>query len=357
MGMQGFRLSIWWQAALFLAVAVAGCHGEAPEEAPLFARKISISDKFYDVAAIDANHALVVGYGGKILKTDDGGNSWNVVPSGTDKALYSIEIIDGKVGWISGQDGVILHTEDGGGTWTRQTSGTRIYLFALDFIDAQQGWAVGDRATYVHTIDGGRSWQLGKISTGDEGLTADEALLSQDPVLYDVQFLDRRTGWVVGELGNIYHTTDGGRTWSSQQESLLGHGIFDVLDIPTFFGVHFIDANNGITAGLDGKIARTRDGGQNWQFEKLEAQVPFVDPLFQPFQFPDTTAWAVGAAGQVARQTSPGEPWKRASLGMEVLTWLRGVDFIDKQNGWIVGGYGLILHTTDGGQSWLPSVG
>ena len=112
--MQGFRLSIWWQAALFLAVAVAGCHGEAPEEAPLFARKISISDKFYDVAAIDANHALVVGYGGKILKTDDGGNSWNVVPSGTDKALYSIEFIDGKVGWISGQDGVILHTEDGG---------------------------------------------------------------------------------------------------------------------------------------------------------------------------------------------------------------------------------------------------
>ena len=167
----------------------------------------------------------------------------------------------------------------------------------------------------MHTIDGGRSWQLGKISTGDEGLTADEALLSQDPVLYDVQFLDRRTGWVVGELGNIYHTTDGGRTWSSQQESLLGHGIFDVLDIPTFFGVHFIDANNGITAGLDGKIARTRDGGQNWQFEKLEAQVPFVDPLFQPFQFPDGTAWAVGAAGQVARQTSPGEPWKRASAG------------------------------------------
>jgi photosystem II stability/assembly factor-like uncharacterized protein len=31
--------------------------------------------------------------------------------------------------------------------------------------------------------------------------------------------------------------------------------------------------------------------------------------------------------------------------------------FLDRQNGWLVGGYGLILHTTDGGETWLPCFG
>jgi len=42
---------------------------------------------------------------------------------------------------------------------------------------------------------------------------------------------------------------------------------------------------------------------------------------------------------------------------MEVLSWLRDIDFYDANNGWIVGGYGLILRTTDGGESWIPSLG
>jgi photosystem II stability/assembly factor-like uncharacterized protein len=143
-----------------------------------------------------------------------------------------------------------------------------------------------------------------------------------------------------------------------QQDSLLGtEGIFEALDIPTFFGVHFIDPLNGIVAGLQGRIARTRDGGRTWKFEEFQLDVPMADPLFQPFQFPDTTAWAVGAAGEVAYQPQPGAAWQRASMGMEVLTWMRGIDFYDKKHGWLVGGRGHILRTTDGGQTWLPIVG
>ena len=343
----------WWLAVL---LAIAGCHREAPGDLPLFERKISIADKFYDVRALDAARAVVVGYGGKILMTEDGGRSWQVRPSGTDRALYSVEFIDANTGWVSGQDGVILHTADGGKTWTRQVSGTVVYLFAIDFIDQRNGWAVGDRSTYVRTADGGKTWHLGKVGAA-ERLSADEALLSQEPVLYDVQFLDADTGWIVGEFGNIYHTTDGGKTWAAQQETLLGAGIFVTLDLPTFFGVQFIDRLNGIAAGLEGRVARTRDGGQNWKFEKFDLKRPIIDPLYQPFQFPDTTGWAVGGAGEVARQAAAAGAWQRASLGMEILTWLRGVHFLDHDNGWIVGGYGLILHTSDGGKTWLPSAG
>jgi len=352
-----FRLSMWHVVAV-LALAAPACHHDVPPDIPSAdSRKITIADRFYDVVALDEKKAIVSGYAGKLLMTEDAGFNWEIVPSGTDKALYSIHFPSPTKGWIVGQDGLILHSEDAGKTWTRQISGVNVYLFAVDFLNDQEGWAVGDKATYLHTTDGGKKWTLSKIVGENEARSADEQILSEEPVLYDVQFLDSNTGWVVGEFGNIYHTTDGGKTWKTQQETLIGAGIYSSLDIPTFFGASFSDTQNGVVAGLESKVARTRDGGKTWKFEQFDFKEGTGDPLYEPFQFPDTTAWAVGAAGLVVHQRSTGEPWQRVSLGREVNTWLRGVYFLNKNDGWVVGGYGHILHTTDGGQTWLQLFG
>ncbi len=354
--MQGLR-SVRTFIALVVLVGSIGCHQEV-KEVPLLSRLIGISDRFFDVQAFDADHAIVVGYSGKILLTADGGFTWTQVASGTNRALYRVRFVDPNNGWISGQEGLILHTTDGGKTWQRQKSGTSVYLFSLYFIDANHGWAVGDRSIILDTRDGGATWNLHKIvSAASKELSAEEALVSADPVLYDVQFLDANTGWVVGEFGKIYHTTDGGLIWVEQEQSLLGAEVVNVLDLPSFFGVRFNDAQHGLVAGLDGKIARTDDAGAQWKFEKMKLDFPIVDPLFNPFQFPDGTGYVVGAAGEVVHLATPGGEWERAKIGMEVLTWLRGMSWVDQQNGWIVGGLGLILHTKDGGQSWIPSLG
>ena len=71
--------SIRWIRPLLLLAAIAvgtGCHREV-EEVPLLSRTIGISDKFYDVQALSADHAVVIGYGGKILTTTDGGFTWS----------------------------------------------------------------------------------------------------------------------------------------------------------------------------------------------------------------------------------------------------------------------------------------
>jgi len=337
--------------------AAAGCHQEV-KEIPLLARLIGISDRFYDVQAIDADHVIVVGYGGKILTTSDGGFTWSKVDSGTNRALYRVHFVDPNHGWISGQEGLILHTSDGGKTWERQKSGTQVYLFALQFLDTMHGWAVGDKSIFLETVDGGKNWTLRKITPPSrKQLTAEEAVVSQDPVLYDLQFLDARTGWAVGEFGSIYHTADGGQNWTEQQQSLIGGQVMDVLDLPTFFGVGFSNDQEGLVAGLDGKVARTHDGGASWAFEPMQLDYPIVDPLFTPHLFADGSGWAVGAAGEVLHLTPGAQRWQRAKLGMEVVTWLRGMYWRDANDGWIVGGLGLILHTKDGGKSWIPSLG
>ena len=352
-------------ATALLALGL-GCHRE-PEMVPLIEKTIYITDRFYDVQALSTDRAFVVGYGGKIIETTDGGRSWTGHPSGVETALYAVRFTDDQHGWVAGQEGVVLHTADGGKTWQRQesnaiftdTDGSKqnLYLFGLHALDADHAWAVGDRSILVSTSDGGKTWRARKVPM-EADLSGGESLAAADPIFYDVKFTDLQRGWIVGEFGKIMHTEDGGETWHEQERTLMeGTGIFDPLDIPTLFGVQMRSSEEGLAAGLEGHLTRTRDGGRRWGFEQIEVEYPLVDPLFRVLEFADGTGWATGAAGEVLRKEGPDAPWKRAKLGQDVLTWLHGITFSDQQHGWLVGGYGLIYRTTDGGKSWLPSQG
>jgi photosystem II stability/assembly factor-like uncharacterized protein len=333
---------------------LAACHEEI-KEVPLSNRLITISDKFYDVKALSPEKAIVVGYSGKILMTTDGGKTWQAKQSGTELALYNVKFADEQNGWVCGQDGLILHTTDGGETWQKQESGVTSPIFALWFVNPTHGWAVSEQATYLRTTSGGESWETGRIEASLEGVSEEATLAMVDPTLYDIHFMDEKTGWMVGEFGKIYHSTDGGVTWQEQQGTLVGQaGIDDALNLPAWFGVRFANANEGITVGLEGKLAKTEDGGKTWNFTGEDISLFSTDPLYA-LSLHNGKGWIVGAAGRVL-QLRDGV-WKPASLGLPVVPWLRAVDFFDENSGWIVGGYGMIIHTADGGKSWRPSVG
>ena len=88
--------------------------------------------------------------------------------------------------------------------------------------------------------------------------------LQEDASLADVCFVDAQTGWAVGDRGVIWHTADGGQTWTLQNS-----GVTCRLE-----SVQFVDAQNGWVAGgvyqpythtSVGVLLRTRDGGRTWQ--------------------------------------------------------------------------------------------
>ncbi len=344
--------------------ALGACHSAGPD-APLSTQKIRFTDKFYDVKALSAKEALIVGYGGKILATSDGGTTFNKIESGTDVALYKLSAIGNQV-WATGQEGLILHSTDGGKTWQRQESGTKVYLFSVFFMDENHGFAVGDKSTITETKDGGKTWQARKVERPNEGggtgggdAEAELALAMQDPIFYDIRFANEKTGWIAGEFGQLLKTSDGGQTWTPQQKALMTpeSGIVDPMDLPTFFGAYALTDQEAIAAGLDGHIVRTRDGGTTWRFEPMKLAFPLTDPLYQPYVTTDGNAWVVGAAGEVVRLPPGQTEWARADLGMPVYTWLRAVNFADAQNGWMVGGFGTILRTSDGGKTWKLLLG
>jgi photosystem II stability/assembly factor-like uncharacterized protein len=81
----------------------------------------------------------------------------------------------------------------------------------------------------------------------------------------DIEFVDANNGWAVGEGGAVFHTTNGGLTWSEQQSTTRG----------LVCGVSFVDALNG-WLGTDSGVLHSTDGGQTWFHEWFSEPVQYV---------------------------------------------------------------------------------
>jgi photosystem II stability/assembly factor-like uncharacterized protein len=195
----------------------------------------------------------IVGLGGLILYSPDGGASWVTQDSPVSKDLFSVASIGYYQGgfqvWASGQDGTILHTGDGV-TWNEQDSQITTSLQSIHFVNtskterAFRGWAVGLSGEALATSDMGQRWndQDAKVQPGEH--------------LRDVFFLNETmTGWIVGDGGRVIFSTNGGSEWRLRPSS-----VFKGL-----YGVHFVDARKGWAVGQEGVVVSTVDGGSNWK--------------------------------------------------------------------------------------------
>jgi hypothetical protein len=89
-----------------------------------------------------------------ILKTADGGMTWNNVSGETIYGVVSVYFIDANTGYAAG-GGQLIKTIDGGNTWNYTESGINSGLYSIFFIDANKGYAVGGSGTIMTTSDGG----------------------------------------------------------------------------------------------------------------------------------------------------------------------------------------------------------
>jgi len=89
----------------------------------------------------------------------------------------------------------------------------------------------------TETTDGGKTWKARKIARSMEGQSEDMALAMQDPIFYDIRFINEQKGWIMGEFGQLLSTADAGQTWTPHQNTLMTpeSGIVDPMDLPTFF--------------------------------------------------------------------------------------------------------------------------
>jgi hypothetical protein len=66
---------------------------------------------------------------GLVLKTSDGGTTWNQQWTGTAKGVEGISFPDLNTGYICGWSAYFAKTTNGGTTWTTQLPGTNVWYY------------------------------------------------------------------------------------------------------------------------------------------------------------------------------------------------------------------------------------
>jgi photosystem II stability/assembly factor-like uncharacterized protein len=333
----------------------------------------------------------------KVFKTIDKGKTWTSVglsvedPTTQSKPLSPflpppppqscVTMAGGDIYFANNNEGWVListtlgtqifHTDDGGKTWKFQFSGgmrtynppkprtvpggmqvpglgsftgQALFMNAFFFADNKRGCAIGD--TIFCTEDGGLTWEerLGiKLGKKIEPINGFYVKLFAGNLV-------NNTGWVVGRDGLIMKTEDGGKSWTVKV----------IRRVPFF---HFIDGKTGF-AYKDGFIIKTDDGGETWR-----AQVEIKNFRLQRFfVFSQLEELAIGYIINqdtknknvkticILHTYDGGKTWvtKVNDSVIQSPETLRGFYFVDFNNGWIVGDKGVIFHTKDGGKTWQP---
>jgi len=292
------------------------------------------------------------------------------------------------------------------------TSSLPIYpdpvIFTFSMHTATQGWAVTrDGNRLLVTIDGGETW-LDATPPGLHPLPTDISSLGIRPF-----FLNQSTAWFnpfTTSTGTLYHTQDGGETWTSTPtpfdnasyfflDENMGYGL---IGLGAGAGSHYValyrtldsgmtwtemfthepgesktlpegGSKNGITfrdvdsGWVGGSIPmndyfyfhKTTDGGVTWSLE-TDIALPaayagsFLD-VWQPV-FVDTTSAYLPVRAVLSGDDLPlliyrsydsGESWVFRSAVVNG----NAVDFVGVDEGFAAADSGF-FHTTDGGLNW-----
>ena len=197
-----------------------------------------------DVYCLTENLVVIVGNGGTILKTTDGGANWISKTSGTTSDLREVQFVNSNIGYAVGSGGVLLKTTDGGEIWNAITTGFTTNLYGLSCVNETIVFISGDNGLIKKTTDGGVTF-------------TDQSIPSVYPFV-TIQFLNEQVGYASSydppPYGNtnsntkFIKTTDGGITWNLVPNQNISSFYFLTENIG------FLRDNNGVSKTIDGGL-------------------------------------------------------------------------------------------------------
>ena len=140
--------------------------------------------------------------------------------------------------------------------------------------------------------------------------------------------------WAVGNAGTVFHSFDGGVTWSTSTEGSS-----------TLRSVYTMGSNVWIV-GDNGTYYRTSDGGTTWDIQTLDGGASLISVAFVTPEL----GWVSGNNGAILKTSNGGSSWTPEPSNTP--QQINSLSFIDAQTGYAAGATGTLLKTTDGGSSW-----
>lgn len=188
-----------------------------------------------DIVAVDENNIWVCGGSvdnhGLILHSTDGGESWTQEAEDllNNHSLISLSVVNESQAWAIGGGSTVIKTTDGGNTWEKV--GKDVFPSLIDgngicALDNDIVWVVLDYGNIYITNNNGENWTQQKSNASGY-------------YLLRITAINETTAWVTGSAqfppidGILLHTTDGGKTWKRVDYG-LNSGLWDVYFVGAY---------------------------------------------------------------------------------------------------------------------------
>jgi photosystem II stability/assembly factor-like uncharacterized protein len=267
------------------------------------------------------------GYGnGFIIKSTNGGASWSQLSSGAGKSLNDIDRFPNGNLIAGGENGTLL-TSNGLSPWVLHNALSQHGIMGVHVL-GQDTVAVVDAVGQVYqSINGGATWST---AGGTPGILAPAE---------DIHFTTLLDGWVIGygfDTGALFHTTDGGGTWTPVPDFMGAYAAMDV------------EGSNIWAVNVTGLYYRSTNSGGTW----VQGDLPGFPPQVRDMDFYNASiGYAVGSLGYAARTDNGGATW-------EVLPTPNSTDnftdifLLGANELWVSTSSNVAYYSATGGQNW-----
>lgn len=211
----------------------------------------------------------------EFTRTTNGGNTWTpgVITNAANHGPSCIMALNADTAWVamfntSGGGGKILRTNDGGQTWTHQSTATFSaptgFPNVVHFFDANDGFCMGDpNGGYFEiytTTDGGNNW----IRVPQANIPANQ--IAEYGITDVYTTYGDSTLYFGTNQGRVYKSSDRGNNWTVSSTPYTGY----------LGAIAFRDANFGLACEADNattstNLIYTNDGGTSWNLLPTQA--------------------------------------------------------------------------------------
>lgn len=277
-------------AVVALAVAAVGPLGGAAASASPAAEQVAptvswrdlptgSTARFRGLAPVDRRTAWVSGTEGTVLRTVDGGRTWQDVSVGQGTGTLEfrdIEAFDAQRAVVlsigEGGDSRVYRTVDGGRHWQRTFTNAEPTAFydCMAFFDARHGLALSDpvagRFRVLSTDDGGAHWSVVDPAGMPPALAGEFAFAASGTCLVTG---GRSDAWIAsggGATSRVFHSTDRGQTWSVTSTPVASADAGGIFSLAVRGTRDVVAVGGDFTLPTVGRraAATSTDGGATW---------------------------------------------------------------------------------------------
>jgi photosystem II stability/assembly factor-like uncharacterized protein len=261
-----------------------------------------------------------------------------------DVDLNAVSAVDAANAWVVGANGVILRTRDGGQTWERQAAPAGlegVEFHGVKALDNATAFAVGAPDGLAQTTDG-HTWQVSPRAAD---------LVFEWPVNWaDVDAVDATHAWAAGGTGSSGRGIAVIAFWDGVQWRRQAPDLVPDEGSHVWIGVSALDRNTvWAVGGWQLPLAKTTDGGANWQTVGPDLSTGDMNRVVA---ITTDVGWAAGDYGVAQRTLDGGQSWSRDPTGTG--SYLYTVSAASAEMAWVVGpnenhsGPGWLLRTQNG---------